>query len=56
MLEIAKKAKSINATKNTRKRPRRELVQEDIIDEDFEASENNSNSSESDYIVVMPRK
>ena len=56
VLEIAKKAESVNAAKNTRKRPRRELVQEDIADEDLEASENNSDSSESDCIVVMPRK
>ena len=56
VLEIAKKAESVSAAKNTRKRPRRELVQEDIADEDLEASENNSDSSESDCIVVMPRK
>ena len=56
VLEIAKKAESINATKSTRKQPQKRPIQDILEDEEAEVLESESDSSTSDYIIVAARR
>ena len=56
VLQLVKKAEAENATKKMRKRPRKRPIQEVLEDNEDETLENEDNSSDSDCIVLRPRK
>ena len=56
MLQIAKETKSINATKNAQKWPRKRPIQAVLDNEEKKMLNNNSNGSDSDCIIVATHK
>jgi hypothetical protein len=56
VLEIAREAEKATASKTSRKRPRKQLAPTEINEQDNEVLENVSSDSDSDCIVVQPRR
>ena len=56
VLQLVKEAEAETATKKARKQPRKRPIQEILEDEEDEVLENEASSSDSDCIVLMPRK
>ena len=52
ILQITKEAKSVNATKNAQKWPQKCPIQAVLDNEEKKMLNNNSNGSNSDYIIV----
>ena len=55
ILQIAKEAELINATKSAQKWPRKHPIQAVLDNEEKEMLNNNSNGSDSDCIIVATR-
>ena len=55
ILQIIKKIKSINITKNAQKQPRKHPIQA-VLDNEKKVLNNNSNGSDSDCIIVATRR
>ena len=56
VLQIAKKTKSVSATKSAQKWPRKRPIQAVLDNEEEEMLDNNSNGSDSDCIIVATRR
>ena len=56
VLQIAKEAESVSATKSAQKRPRKRPIQAVLDNEEEEMLDNNSNGSDSDCIIVATRR
>ena len=56
VLQLVKEVEAENATKKMCKKPRKCPIQEVLEDNEDETLENEDNSSDSDCIVLRPRK
>ena len=56
VLQLMKEAEAENTAKKMRKKPRKRPIQEVLEDNEDETLENEDNSSDSDCIVLRPRK
>ena len=56
VLQLVKEAEAENAAKKMCKKPRKRPIQEVLKNNENETLKNEDNSSDSDYIVLRPRK